>query len=283
MQSKQLTQFLGTLMKRHGLSVSYIDGYNSTLEYCNFICAKHGEFVNKPYNVVHQGSNGCKECGYERRHKRNASKLYGVGINDWDDRVSTSIVDKIAEYQMWKDLLKRIYSKKYQNKSPNYVGCTVDEKWLSLKAFINDVSILKNYEKGLYNGWCLDKDILKNSNKHYSLENCCFVPPKVNSNFKKLNKVTELPCGVYIHSRSGRYCCDITVDSKTIYLGSYDTAEEAFLIRKAAKQKEMSLLADKYIDELDGGVIYKLKNYDYDYNGNVITPDFKENQSVPSK
>ena len=67
MENSKLTQFLGTLYKKHGMSITYVNGYVDKMTNCTFMCAKHGEFENKPYNVVHQGSNtsGCKLCGRE--------------------------------------------------------------------------------------------------------------------------------------------------------------------------------------------------------------------------
>lgn len=277
MQDRHLTQFLGSLYKKHGMSVSYKEGYQGLQKDCKFVCSKHGEFTALPYNVVHNGgktSNSCKGCGSDNRSKsKRSKKLYGVGINDWDGLVSVSFTEKIPEYKMWKDLLKRVYSKTYHKKSPTYVGTSMDERWLSLTAFVEDVSKLPNYEKGLTEGWSLDKDIIVNGNRHYSLETCCFVPPEVNGNFRQVIKNNGLPIGVYL-KKSGKFACDCATPTKTIYLGLHNTSEEAFLVRKKFKQSIMRGLADKYREILDHRVIYKLDNFDYDHSGSVITKDF---------
>lgn len=272
MGNSKLTQFLGTLYKKHGMSTTYVNGYVNTLTNCTFMCAKHGEFKNRPYNVVHQGgnTNGCKLCGRENLScKRRQKKLYGVGINDWSDLVSVSYSKKIPEYQMWKDLLKRVYSERYHEKSPTYIGVSVDERWHSMKNFISDVSKLKNYDKALYEGWALDKDIVLFGNKHYSFDTCCFVPPEINSHFKNLKKTNGLPTGVYKNVR-GKYSCDVTVDKKTLYLGSFDTPKEAFLVRKKAKKDIMIRLANKWKGIVDDVVIEKMMNFDYDEDGNLM-------------
>lgn len=277
MDSKHLSQFLGSLYKKHGMSISYVDEYTDIYHDCKFMCAKHGEFVAKPYNVVHNGgntANACEGCSSDNRSKaKRVNKVYGVGINDWEGLVSISVTDKIPEYKMWKNLLKRVYSKAYHKKSPTYIGTSLDERWLSLTAFIKDVSKLPNFEKGLTGGWCLDKDIIVNGNKHYSLDTCCFVPPDVNNNFKQLNKDSGLPIGVYLKKSSGKFACDCTTPTKTVYLGAYATVEDAFEVRKTFKQGVMKDLANKYRGVLDNRVIYKLDNFDYDYNGNVTTKD----------
>lgn len=43
--------------------------------------------------------------------------------------------------------------------------------------------------------------------------------------------------GVVWHAGSGKYMAKITVDQKTIYLGIYQTLEEAISVRKAAEKK----------------------------------------------
>ena len=270
MDSKHLSSFLGTLYKKHGMSISYISCYVDTYTPCKFMCALHGEFTNKPYNIVHNGkSNGCDECSsLSRRRGSRVKLLYGVGVNDWDDVVYTSCSDKIPEYRMWKDLLKRVYSEKYHLKNPSYIGTTVDHKWHSLKGFIDDVSKLKGYDEALNNGWGLDKDIIALGNKHYSLETCCFVPPKINTNFKSISKSNDLPCGVYLH-KSGKYACDVHIEGKAKYLGLYSTPGEAFEVRKAAKCEYMSRLADEWEGRVDDRVIDRLRNYDYETDGRL--------------
>ena len=267
---------LGTLYKKHGMSIMHVDGYVDNNTPCNYICSKHGEFINVPVYIT-SGSkqrNGCSECASQNRQaSQRKNKLYGVGVNDWDDAVSISYSKKIPEYQMWKDLLKRVYSEKYHKKQPTYVGVTIDSKWHSLKGFIEDVSTLKNYEEALHNGYALDKDIAVNGNRHYSLENCCFVPPEVNTQFKVLNKTNGLPKGVYKKTDSNKFACDCTTPEKTVYLGLYDTPEEAFIVRKRFKQNEMKKLAKKYQGVLDERVIHKLENFDYNEDGVTITPD----------
>lgn len=253
------------------MSISYKDGYVDSLTPCNFMCSIHGVFTNKPYNIVHQNnkSNGCSSCASERMRMINrVKKVYGVGINDWDGLIYTTRNDKIPEYQMWKDMLKRVYSEKYQEKAKTYIGASCDPKWLSFKSFIEDVSKFPNYEKALTGGWCLDKDIIVSGNKHYSKDTCVFVPNEINANFRSSSKVGDLPVGVYLHI-DGRFACDCSYGSKTQYLGIYDSVERAFEVRKVFKQKQMKILADKYRNVVDQRVILKLENYDYDFIGNV--------------
>lgn len=276
--SKFLSMHLGTLYKKHGMAISYVSGYVDNNTACNYICSKHGEFVNVPVYVTggRKQRNGCHSCSSQNyRTSRRKRKLYGVGVNDWDEAVSINYSKKIPEYQMWKDLLKRVYSDKYHQKSPTYVGVTIDPKWHSLKGFIEDVSKLKNYEKGLYEGYALDKDIAINGNRHYSLGTCCFVPPEVNMQFRVVSKTNDLPVGVYKKDnvKGCSYACDCRSDNKTTYLGMYRTQEEAFEVRKKFKQGVMKELAERYKTLLDERVLHKLSNFDYDESGLITTQD----------
>ena len=42
MGNSKLTQFLGTLYKKHGMSITYVSGYVDTMTNCTFMCAKQG-------------------------------------------------------------------------------------------------------------------------------------------------------------------------------------------------------------------------------------------------
>ena len=112
-----------------------------------------------------------------------------------------------------------------------------------------------------------------NGNRHYSIDTCCFVPMEVNTQFKVLVKTNGLPKGVYKKASSGKYCCDCATPEKTVYLGRYETPEDAFEVRKKFKQNEMKKLAKKYQDVLDERVIHKLENFDYNEDGVTITPE----------
>lgn len=75
--------------------------------------------------------------------KRVAPKLlFGVGINDadyvtqkWetigyvDGKQKKKLVWVCPYYRAWANMLKRSYSKSYQEKNPTYLGCSVSEEW----------------------------------------------------------------------------------------------------------------------------------------------------------
>lgn len=113
---------------------------------------------------------------------KNKRLVYGVGNNDAD-----YVVEKREEigyvggkrrrklmwvcpyYQTWKDMIKRCYSTKCQEKFPTYKGCSVSADWHTFSNFKAWM------EKQNWEGKQLDKDILIEGNKVYSPETCVFV------------------------------------------------------------------------------------------------------------
>ena len=113
------------------------------------------------------------------------SKLvYGVGIND---KTRTAFVDgkNVKEYVLWKDMLKRCFSEKYQTRRPTYIGCSVSDNFLNYSYFYDwcqeQIGFGNIDEKGC--SWHLDKDLLFVGNKVYSENTCVFVPHEINSFF----------------------------------------------------------------------------------------------------
>lgn len=104
------------------------------------------------------------------------NKIYGVGYWDGAETTSSSI-----EYKIWIDMLRRCYNKEFSKKHGGYADCTVNERWHSLKNFMEDLPTLKNYDKWKEKGgYHLDKDLYGNG-KEYSKENCCFLATQFNS------------------------------------------------------------------------------------------------------
>ena len=62
--------------------------------------------------------------------------VYGVGFND---KTRPSSVDgkNVKEYGLWKSMLKRCFSEKYQTHKPTYKGCNVSDNFLNYAYFYN--------------------------------------------------------------------------------------------------------------------------------------------------
>lgn len=182
-----------------------------------------------------------------------ARLVFGVGVNDLG-RSTWLAAEKrhTTEYKLWQNMLERAYSQKCHERKPTYIGTTVDPRWLSLKAFLEDVSKIKGFDKALTEGWQLDKDIISKGSKHYSLDTCCFVPKAINvliTNSKASRG--KYPIGVFYSSRDKKYQSCLKIDNKNKFLGSFPTPTDAFMAYKKAKEDQIKVVAERYKDQID--------------------------------
>ena len=185
------------------------------------------------------------------RNNNHAENLYwscfqkhvcGIGIND-DGNICLENTKKSHVYKAWTGMLSRCYSQCAHHKQPTYVDCYVCDEWLVYSVFKKWFEDPKN---GYMEGYQLDKDIICKGNKVYSPDTCCLVPHNINKLFAtkhKRNKCT--PLGVSLE-KSGMYSTKIYEDGKITHLGVYNTAEEAFVVYKMAKEKRIKDVATQY-------------------------------------
>ena len=175
-------------------------------------------------------------------------KVYGVGFNSGG---VYSIMDspnvKSKCYNVWKDMLRRGYSKSYKDKRPTYKDVTVCEGWHDYQSFAT--WFYNNYK----DGYQLDKDLVEKGNKVYCPEYCRFIPQDLNSllvNRVGSSRNHELPLGVCWSRDRNKYTAWCNNGSgKTINLGSKNTPEEAFTLYKEYKENLIKDKAHKYHSE----------------------------------
>lgn len=169
--------------------------------------------------------------------------LYGKGVNDSDEFVrECGKIDQI--YCHWANMMCRCFSIKYAKRRTLCDGCDVCEEWM---IFSNFKRWCKSSESGYVDGYCLDKDILVSNNKIYSPETCCFVPKEINTIINKQKRQRgSLPIGVTKYNN--RYLSQISKHKKRIFLGYFDTPEDAFLAYKREKEAYIKEVAQKYYD-----------------------------------
>lgn len=227
-------------------SIMIITEYRSTRS----IDVYFPEYEWTKYNSAYKEfNNGNIKCPYEPRTFNTG--YIGEGIY--------SASNNKKAYNVWNNMLRRCYDKKYQQKEPSYIGCTVCDEWHNFQTFA--IWFEKNYYE-IDNNMALDKDILVKNNKIYSPDTCIFVPKKINSLFtNNKNKRGELPLGVRILP-SGKYqaYCN-NGDNKWTTIGTYDTQEEAFQAYKQYKESTIRRIADEYIELIP----QKLYNAMYEY------------------
>lgn len=153
----------------------------------------------------------------------------------------------LKSYKIWEAMIKRCYSKKSNINYPSYDKCEVCEEWLCYANFKNW------YDKNIYEiigeNICLDKDILVQNNKIYSPETCIFVPEYINKLFMGHKRNYELPKGIY-ETEYKKYQASIRIKGKNIYLGTFDTIEEASQSYYKARLDYIKEVAEEYKDKI---------------------------------
>ena len=175
--------------------------------------------------------------------------VFGVGYTGNGKYKAVDEHGKITKPRSyWGNMLKRCYSEKHRAKNITYEECYVNEQWHNFQRFAEWFD--NNYYEIPGEKMCLDKDILIKGNKEYGPETCCFVPERINQIFikrqndrgdcpigvrKRKNKKYEARCNVYENGKA-----------KSIYLGLYDSVEEAFSIYKQFKEQYIKQVAEEY-------------------------------------
>ena len=249
--SKNQERLGQTIMQNCGeiaFIVEYINAKDITVQF-----KTTGELVKTTYK--------CFTRGNVKSHF--TASVYGIGITGLE---STRNEDgkMLNSYKCWNRMLERCYSAKYQKKYPTYKGCYVSEGWLYYHNFKNWYN--ENYYEIDGKTSHLDKDILIKGNKVYSPDTCVFVPNFINSLFIKNQKSRgDFPVGVCYHKRDKKYQANLSVfkDGKSVrkYLGSFDTANEAFEVYKQAKEDYIKEVADEYKDKIPVELYKSMYNY----------------------
>lgn len=168
--------------------------------------------------------------------------------------------DNIRRYNCWVDMLKRCYSQRLQKIQPTYKDVTVCEEWHNFQNFAEWYN--NNHTEGYY----LDKDIICKSCKIYSYETCAFVPSEINNFFLfRANERGKYKLGVKF--QNGKFASGINKGGKKIFLGYFDTEDEAHNAYIVEKTNHAKTLAKKYKNKVNKNIIkalliFNIKNYE---------------------
>lgn len=175
------------------------------------------------------------------------------------------------EGNLYRNMISRVFpSAKRKQQFPTYNDCTISDMFKDFQLFCEWCSRQKGFYNKNPNGkhWCIDKDILKKGNKHYSEDYCVFVPNLINVFFtKRQNDRGAYPIGVSIHNK-GKFlasCLD-PLNRYKRHLGEFNTPVEAFFKYKETKEQYAKDLAEEYKDLLDARVVDALLAYKVDIN-----------------
>ena len=250
--SKNKERLGETVIQRCGevaFIVEYVNSQDITIQF-----KTTGELVKTDYRTFVRG----------KIKSHFTATVYGTGITGLEP-IRDETGEILDSYNCWKNMLRRCYSAKCQEKNPTYIGCSVCEDWL----------FYSNFKKWYDNNYYeidnktpnLDKDILVKGNKIYSPDTCVFVPSFINSLFTKSQKIRgELPIGVCYHKAIKKYQASLSVfkngKATTKYLGYFDTPDEAFKVYKQAKEEYIKEVADEYKDKIPAKLYEAMYSYE---------------------
>ena len=188
-----------------------------------------------------------KYCAFKIGNVKNPMTpiVYGIGymgIGNYSSRDENG--KKTKTYDTWHNMYQRCYNHKYHEKCPSYKNCTVCEEWYNYQVFGKWCD--ENYYEVENERMTLDKDILCKGNKVYSPDTCIFVPVSINSLFvKRDTERGEFPIGVSKYRN--KFVAQLSKgDGKPMYLGVFNTPEEAFQAYKQTKEQYIKEVAEKY-------------------------------------
>lgn len=174
----------------------------------------------------------------------NRKLIYGVGINDADYMImikSGRSRIMCPFYSRWSCVLSRVLSESFQKTKPTYKGCTLSEEWLVFSSF-RKWMIQQDWE-----GNDLDKDILFPGNRNYGPDECAFVSRRVNELLCNRGKAAgKYKKGVRYYR--GKYVAAFNIGDKNIYLGTFNTEEEASQAYNKGKAEEIIKVSKEQTD-----------------------------------
>lgn len=188
--------------------------------------------------------------------------VYGVGFVGVGNHNAFYNGKHTLAYNKWISMLSRIYDETYLKKYPTYTECSVCESWHNFQNFAewfdNNYYVVENEIM------TLDKDLLSNkNNKIYSPNTCCFLPQNINNLLVKSDGIRgKYPLGVSYDKDRKKYTSHVTKKNKRVFLGRYNTPEEAFYVYKREKEKYVKEVADQYKDTIPSHVYNALYAYE---------------------
>lgn len=203
-----------------------------------------------------------------------ANKLiYGVGINDADYTIKIIKIVGYKEdgkpiqkliwscpfYEKWKDMMRRCYSVRFQDKNPAYKNSKVTPEWHYFTTFRAWM------EKQDWKDKQLDKDILIPGNKIYGPETCIFIDQVLNKFMtERAMERGSYPIGVTFNKAVGKIaaqCSDFSI-GKQRHLGYFDSPAEAFVAWLSFKLSQAHILAAEQSDpRVAAALIDRYENY----------------------
>jgi hypothetical protein len=196
-------------------------------------------------------------------------RMWIVTISDWrgDDgawaRCKTigRVQYRSLSFCIWKHIkLRCTEGASVQTASPSYVGCAMHSDFSDFQKFVEWHRAQAGY--GM-EGYDVDKDLLVVGNKIYGPDTCVLLPRDLNR-FLVQMPPKDLPQGVRICPRDGRYLVEIRNCGKSTFVGRFDDLSKA---TSAYREKKAELALDwvkrlrNSSSPIDSRVIESLSNW----------------------
>ena len=192
-------------------------------------------------------------------------RTYGVGYLGQGKYKACDNKKITRAYDTWRSMLRRCYTSYNIEKFPTYADCYVCDEWHNFQNFA------KWYEENYYEikneKMELDKDILIKDNIIYSPDNCIFVPQRINSLFVKKDRARgKYPIGVDWRDDIKKYRARYNIINKEnkrveIYLGCFNTPEDAFFAYIKSKERYIKQVASEYKNLIPAKLYNSMMNY----------------------
>ena len=182
--------------------------------------------------------------------------IFGVGFVGVGNHLVSVNGKHTPAYKTWRGMFERCYNPKFHARYPTYIGCSVHPDWHNFQSFA------EWFERQYFaTCWQLDKDLIVEGNKVYSVDTCVFLPSQLNTLLCDSGASRgDLPQGVV---RNGKgYRAQIGVDGNRHYLGMHATPDDAFEVYKLAKEANVKRMAEQYKCLIDPRVYDSLMRYE---------------------
>lgn len=213
-------------------------GYETPMYLCLCDCGKTKEVMHYNLKSGKTKSCGCiqKKSAYKNRKKYNKYDLsgkYGIG---WTSNTNKEFYFDLEDYDKIKDYC---WKERQPEGNSKYGYIVTTNKSISIHRMIMNCYKLKE---------TLFIDHINgnvNDNRKENLRKCT---NQQNSRNKKIGiNNTSGFIGVYFNKKTKKYYAKITVDRKMIHLGTFNTLEEAYRVRRKAEFEMFGEFAPKEI------------------------------------
>jgi hypothetical protein len=174
----------------------------------------------------------------ESKHSYSSKCKLVLGIGHRNRKINPTAIDRKC-YSTWYGMLRRCYSSEYLSRNTSYRKNTVCDDWLYYDKF--ELWFMDNYVKG----YQLDKDIRCQGNTIYSPETCVYIPPQINTVVLGKSKNGNSAASG-IEPSGSKYRVVISKYNKDVYLGTFDSLDEATSVYCNAKKDHITEVADRH-------------------------------------